>query len=149
MSPHSAFLLLQGRECLVLASQAASLANPLLQWKPSPSASSITATTRAPSLAGSRSTPSSRKSLSRPRQKQPELVLRSWVSYPGLESHPYHERAKKLLHKGMFGGVFSFGIKGDSSLGSPVVDSLKLCPHLANVGDAKTVSPHLAVVAES
>lgn len=34
----------------------------------------------------------------------------SWVYYPGLKSHPYHELAKKYLHG--FGGVLTFGVKG-------------------------------------
>ncbi|ORX66543.1 hypothetical protein DL89DRAFT_270082 [Linderina pennispora] len=38
----------------------------------------------------------------------------SWVSYPGLEDHPYHENAKKYLVNG-FGGVLSFGVKGGAS----------------------------------
>lgn len=66
------------------------------------------------------------------------------MSYPGLESHPYHEIAKRQLRKHHFGGVLSFGVRGDAILGSRVVDSLKIASNLANVGDAKTVSPDLA-----
>jgi O-acetylhomoserine/O-acetylserine sulfhydrylase len=68
----------------------------------------------------------------------------SWVLYPGLESHPSHERAKKLLRPNTFGGVLSFGVKGDAKVGSAVVDNLKLASHLANVGDAKTLVIHPA-----
>ena len=53
-----------------------------------------------------------------------------WVSYPGLESHKYHEIAKKYLTRG-FGGVLSFGVKGGKEKGSRVVDSFKLVSHLA------------------
>lgn len=60
----------------------------------------------------------------------------SWVSYPGLESHPHHERAKKYLKRG-FGGVLTFGVKGDSKL---FINNMKLTSHLANVGDAKTLA---------
>ncbi len=67
----------------------------------------------------------------------------SWVSYPGLQSHPSHEVAKKYLQRG-FGGVLSFGIKGDAATGSAFVDSLKLATNLANVGDAKTLIIHPA-----
>lgn len=63
----------------------------------------------------------------------------SWVSYPGLESHPYHETAKKYLKRG-FGGVLSFGVKGGGSAGSQVVDGFKLISNLANVGDSKTLA---------
>ncbi|KAF9191470.1 Homocysteine synthase [Haplosporangium sp. Z 767] len=62
----------------------------------------------------------------------------SWVSYPGLSSHPSHEHAKKVLQNG-FGAVLSFGIKGGPQAGAAFVDSVKLASHLANVGDAKTL----------
>ncbi|RPA81207.1 homocysteine synthase [Ascobolus immersus RN42] len=67
----------------------------------------------------------------------------SWVSYPGLESHPSHELAKKYLKRG-FGGVLSFGVKGGVETGTKVVDNLKLASNLANVGDAKTLVIHPA-----
>lgn len=66
-----------------------------------------------------------------------------WVSYPGLASHPYHERAKKYLKHG-FGGVLSFGIKGGLEAGRSFINSVKLASHLANVGDAKTLVIHPA-----
>ena len=54
----------------------------------------------------------------------------AWVSYPGLESHPSHELAKKYLTRG-FGGVLSFGVKGGEAAGSQVVDGFKLISNLA------------------
>ncbi|KAG2105421.1 Cys/Met metabolism PLP-dependent enzyme-domain-containing protein [Suillus cothurnatus] len=68
----------------------------------------------------------------------------AWVSYLGLENHAYHQTAKKLLRPNAFGGVLSFGVKGDVSVASTVVDSLKLASNLANVGDAKTLVIHPA-----
>ena len=68
----------------------------------------------------------------------------SWVSYPGLPSHSSHERAKQLLRPNTFGGVLSFGVKGDAAIGSAVVDKLRLASNLANVGDAKTLVIHPA-----
>ncbi|KAL1642243.1 Homocysteine/cysteine synthase [Diplodia intermedia] len=65
----------------------------------------------------------------------------SWVSYPGLENHPSHQLAKKYLPRG-FGGVLSFGVKGDAQAGSQVVDNLKLISNLANVGDSKSLAIH-------
>ncbi|MPZ52531.1 MAG: aminotransferase class V-fold PLP-dependent enzyme [Acidimicrobiia bacterium] len=67
----------------------------------------------------------------------------TWVSYPGLESHPYHETAKKYLKNG-FGAVLSFGIKGGFEAGKKFIDSVELASHLANVGDAKTLVIHPA-----
>ncbi|KAI6127099.1 Cys/Met metabolism PLP-dependent enzyme-domain-containing protein [Pisolithus sp. B1] len=68
----------------------------------------------------------------------------SWVSYLGLPNHGYHERAKELLRPDAFGGVLSFGVKGDITVVSQAVDNLRLASHLANVGDAKTLVIHPA-----
>jgi O-acetylhomoserine (thiol)-lyase len=65
----------------------------------------------------------------------------SWVSYPGLASHPYHAAAKKYLRNG-FGGVLSFGIGGGYEAGKRFIDHVQLLSHLANVGDAKTLVIH-------
>ncbi len=60
------------------------------------------------------------------------------VLYPGLESSPYHQNAKKYLKNG-FGAVLSFELKGGATQATQFVDSLQLVSHLANVGDAKTL----------
>jgi O-acetylhomoserine/O-acetylserine sulfhydrylase len=67
-----------------------------------------------------------------------------WVWYPGLESHPYHENAKKYLKNGLFGSILSFGIKGGIQAGKSFVNNVKLASLLANVGDAKTLVIHPA-----
>jgi O-acetylhomoserine/O-acetylserine sulfhydrylase len=67
-----------------------------------------------------------------------------WVWYPGLESHPYHENAKKYLKNGLFGSILSFGIKGGIQTGKSFVNNVKLASLLANVGDAKTLVIHPA-----
>ncbi|KAI9787363.1 MAG: Homocysteine synthase [Peltula sp. TS41687] len=76
--------------------------------------------------------------LARWLEKNPNVA---WVSYPGLESHPSHQLAKKYLPRG-FGGVLSFGVKGGGAAGSQVVDNFKLISNLANVGDSKTLAIH-------
>jgi len=76
--------------------------------------------------------------LARWLEKSPHVA---WVSYPGLESHPSHEIAKKYLKRG-FGGVLSFGVKGGEAAGSQVVDGFKMISNLANVGDSKTLAIH-------
>jgi len=68
----------------------------------------------------------------------------SWVSYLGLKDHPSHELADKLLRPDAYGGVLSFGVKGDATAASKTVESLKLASHLVNVGDAKTLVVHPA-----
>jgi O-acetylhomoserine/O-acetylserine sulfhydrylase len=69
--------------------------------------------------------------------------LVDFVLYPGLESSPYNELAKKYLPNG-FGSIVNFGIKGGKQNASKFIDSLKLVSHLANVGDAKTLAIHPA-----
>lgn len=74
----------------------------------------------------------------------------SWVSYLGLESHASHGLARQLLRaKDEFGGMLSFGVKGDAATGRKFVESLKLASHLANVGDAKTLVIHPASTTHS
>ena len=67
----------------------------------------------------------------------------AWVKYPGLESHPSHERAKQYLTNG-FGAVLSFGVTGGYESARRFIDSVELASHLANVGDAKTLVIHPA-----
>lgn len=67
----------------------------------------------------------------------------AWVSYPGLESHPSHSRAKKLLSNG-YGCVLTFGVRGGVDAGRTFIDSVRLASHLANVGDARTLVIHPA-----
>lgn len=67
----------------------------------------------------------------------------TWVNYPGLPSHPDHERAKRFLTEG-FGAIIGFGIKGGREAGIKLIDSVKLLSHLANIGDAKSLIIHPA-----
>lgn len=78
--------------------------------------------------------------LARWLQQRPEVA---WVNYPGLESHPQHAQAKRLLKRG-FGGVLSFGVRGGRQAAERFIDALQLASHLANVGDAKTLVIHPA-----
>jgi O-acetylhomoserine (thiol)-lyase len=66
-----------------------------------------------------------------------------YVLYPGLESSPYNNLAKKYLQNG-FGGVLQFGIKGGKHNAAKFIDNLQLASHLANLGDAKTLVIHPA-----
>jgi O-acetylhomoserine (thiol)-lyase len=67
----------------------------------------------------------------------------AWVSYPGLNSHPDHARAKQYLPKGP-GAILGFGVKGGLESGRKFIEGLKLFSHLANVGDAKSLAIHPA-----
>ena len=72
----------------------------------------------------------------------------SWVSYPGLASHPDYAKVQKYLPKGA-GSIFTFGIKGGLAAGKKFIDSLKLFSLLANVGDAKSLVIHPASTTHS
>jgi O-acetylhomoserine (thiol)-lyase len=65
----------------------------------------------------------------------------SWVRYPGLESHQTHAQAKRYLSGG-FGGVLTFGVRGDEAAARKVIEELKLFSLLANVGDTKSLVIH-------
>ncbi|WP_163509727.1 O-acetylhomoserine aminocarboxypropyltransferase/cysteine synthase family protein [Fodinicola acaciae] len=67
----------------------------------------------------------------------------SWVKYAGLPDHPHHDRAARYLPAGP-GAVFSFGIRGGRAAGQKFVESVELCSHLANIGDARTLVIHPA-----
>ena len=73
-------------------------------------------------------------------EKHPSV---SWVNYPGLPSHPDHEKAKRFLKDG-YGGIIGFGIKGGRAAGIKLIDSVKLFSHVANIGDAKSLIIHPA-----
>lgn len=68
----------------------------------------------------------------------------SWVSYPGLPSHPTHETAKKYHKGGRYGAIIGFGIKGGYEAGKQFINELKLFSLLANIGDAKSLVIHPA-----
>jgi O-acetylhomoserine (thiol)-lyase len=107
LSPHSAFLLLQGVETLPQRMDA-HLANAqrVAEW--------LAADPRV-----------------------------AWVNYAGLPGHPHHERAAHYLPLGP-GAVFAFGVRGGRAAGQRFVESVELCSHLANIGDARTLVIHPA-----
>lgn len=65
----------------------------------------------------------------------------TWVSYPGLPSHPTHETASHYLSGG-FGGVLTFGVLGGEAAAKEVIARSKLFSLVANVGDAKSLVIH-------
>lgn len=67
----------------------------------------------------------------------------SWVSYPGLPSHPHFDLAARYLPGGP-GAVFTFGAAGGYEAGRSFIQRAELASHLANVGDAKTLIIHPA-----
>ena len=87
------------------------------------------------------------------RQAANALALAQWleahelvsnVSYPGLESDPYFETAKKYTTGRGMGCMLMFSLNGGYEDAVKFIDSLKLASHLANVGDSKTLVIHPA-----
>lgn len=71
-----------------------------------------------------------------------------WVNYPGLKSHKHYANAQKYLTNGK-GAILGFGIKGGMEAGKKFINACKLCSHLANIGDAKTLVIHPASTTHS
>jgi O-acetylhomoserine (thiol)-lyase len=105
LSPHSAFLLIQGVETLPQRMEAhVANARAVAEWL----------------------------------HADPRV---SYVRWAGLPDHPHHDRAARYLPLGP-GAVFSFGVVGGREAGSRFIESVQLCSHLANVGDARTLVIH-------
>jgi O-succinylhomoserine sulfhydrylase len=66
----------------------------------------------------------------------------SRVHYPGLESHPQHQLAKRQQRGG--GAVVSFEVEGGRAAAWRVIDSTRLMSLTANLGDVKTTIIHPA-----
>lgn len=66
-----------------------------------------------------------------------------WVNYPGLPSHKDYTRGQEILPNGQ-GAILGFGIRGGVEAGKKFINACKLCSHLANIGDAKTLVIHPA-----
>jgi O-acetylhomoserine (thiol)-lyase len=66
-----------------------------------------------------------------------------YVSYAGLPSSPWYDRARTLYPKGA-GALFTFALKGGYEACVKLVDSVKLFSHVANLGDARSLIIHSA-----
>jgi O-acetylhomoserine (thiol)-lyase len=73
-------------------------------------------------------------------EKDPRV---DYVTYAGLPSSPYHDRAKKLYPRGA-GALFTFAVKGGYEACVKLVDSLELFSHVANLGDTRSLVIHSA-----
>jgi O-acetylhomoserine (thiol)-lyase len=66
-----------------------------------------------------------------------------YVTYAGLDSSPYKDRAERLVPKGA-GALFTVAVKGGYDACVKLVDSLQLFSHVANLGDARSLIIHPA-----
>jgi O-succinylhomoserine sulfhydrylase len=69
------------------------------------------------------------------------------VVYPGLESHPQYELAKRQMKQG--GSVVAFDIAGDKDGCFRFLDSLRLVDISNNLGDSKSLVTHPATTTHS
>ncbi|MDO8391701.1 MAG: bifunctional o-acetylhomoserine/o-acetylserine sulfhydrylase [Actinomycetota bacterium] len=76
------------------------------------------------------------------------------VSYAGLPSSPWHERAKKYGGGKGYGSILAFDIKAPSGstvkeAGQKFVEALQLHSHVANIGDVRSLVIHPASTTHS
>lgn len=74
-------------------------------------------------------------------EEQPQ-VRRVW--YPGLESHPDHDLAKRTMRG--FGGVVSFEIDGDAKRAYRFIDALKIPTIGPSLGGVESIISPLAIM---
>jgi len=66
-----------------------------------------------------------------------------YVTYAGLKSSPWHDRAARIVPNGA-GGLFTFALKGGYDACIRLIDNLKLFSHVANLGDTRSLVIHSA-----
>lgn len=65
-----------------------------------------------------------------------------WVRYPGLQSHPQYDIARKQMSGA--GGVISFGLHGGLEAGRAMVNAVRLCTLGVSLGGVETLIQHPA-----
>jgi len=65
-----------------------------------------------------------------------------WIKYPGLESHPQHELAKKQMTG--FSTMISFGVKGGLQAGKTVMDNVQMALLAVSLGGVESLIQHPA-----
>ncbi|WP_374272496.1 O-acetylhomoserine aminocarboxypropyltransferase/cysteine synthase family protein [Paenirhodobacter enshiensis] len=71
-----------------------------------------------------------------------------FVTYAGLKSSPWYERAQRITPKGA-GALFTVAVKGGYEACVKLVSSLKLFSHVANLGDTRSLIIHPASTTHS
>lgn len=72
-------------------------------------------------------------------EKHPKI---DWIKYPGLESHPQHELAKKQMRG--FGTMLSFGLKAGFEGGKKLLDNVNLALLAVSLGGVESLIQHPA-----
>jgi methionine-gamma-lyase len=66
------------------------------------------------------------------------------VLYPGLQSHPQHDLARRVLRDGMAGGMLSIDLAGGRAAGEAFLGRLGVAVHATSLGSAETLCSHPA-----
>jgi methionine-gamma-lyase len=66
----------------------------------------------------------------------------AWIRYPGLDTHPQYELAKKQMNG--FGSMMSFGLKGGFEAGRKLMDNVHLALLAVSLGGVETLIQHPA-----
>lgn len=74
-------------------------------------------------------------------EDHPQVVR---VHYPGLQSHPHHERAVRLFRPGVFGGMLAFEIDGGAGAAARWCEALELAWMGGSLGGTHTLVTHPA-----
>ena len=72
-------------------------------------------------------------------EKHPKI---EWIRYPGLESHPQYDLARKQMRGG--GAVFSFGVKGGLEAGKTVINNVEVPALAVSLGGIESLIEHPA-----
>jgi methionine-gamma-lyase len=72
-------------------------------------------------------------------EKHPKVA---WLRYPGIESHPQYELARKQMRGG--GAVFSFGVKGGLEAGKTVINNVEVPTLAVSLGGIESLIEHPA-----
>jgi methionine-gamma-lyase len=72
-------------------------------------------------------------------EKHPKIA---WLRYPGLESHPQYELARRQMRGG--GAVFSFGVKGGLEAGKTVINNVEVPALAVSLGGIESLIEHPA-----
>ena len=71
------------------------------------------------------------------------------ISWAGLPSSPWHERAKKYFAGKGYGSIIAFNVKGGRDAGQKFAEALQLHSHVANIGDVRSLVIHPASTTHS
>tara|TARA_A200000159_G_C7112165_1_gene251139 strand:- start:193 stop:621 length:429 start_codon:yes stop_codon:yes gene_type:complete len=70
--------------------------------------------------------------------------LVSKIIYPGLESHPEHNIAKKQMR--LYGGMVTFVVSGGLSQAKKVLENLEIFTLAESLGGAESLAEHPAIM---